>query len=173
MESLPSLPDGSALPHRLSNFLHARHSRTLLLHRFHLSDYYASNRLRLHRQGRAHSTPASPLAGRATRPVQPQTSTRTMRALTLHTGPTPRRSHTNTRLFNAAPQHGLTVIQQSNQLRFHRSRKPGVPNASHTGPDQRKSHTGTRSFNAAPQRGITVHSTIKSATVPQRQARRA
>ena len=160
MESLPSLPDGSAFPHRLSNLLHARHSRTLLLHRFHLSDYYPSNRLRLHRQGRAHSTPASPLAGRATRPVQPQTSTRTMRALTLHTGPTPRRS-----------QHGLTVIQQSNQLRFHRSRKPGVPNASHTGPDQRKSHTGTRSFNAAPQHGITVHSTIKSVTTPQRQAR--
>ena len=50
MESLPSLPDGSALPHRLSNLLHARHSRTLLLHRFHLPDYYTSNRLRLHRR---------------------------------------------------------------------------------------------------------------------------
>ena len=70
-------------------------------------------------------------------------------------------------------KHGITVIQQSNQLRFRRSRKPGVPNASHTGPDQRKSHTGTRSFIAAPQHGITVHSTIKSATTPQRQARRA
>ena len=158
MESLPSLPDGSALPHRLSNFLHARHSRTLLLHRFHLPDYYTSTRLRLQRR-RVEPTQLWHHCWRVGPhvPVQPQTSTRTMRA-------------TNTRLFNAAPQHGITVIQQSNQLRFHRNQKPGVPDASHTGPDQRKLHTDTRSFNAAPQHGITVHSTTKSATTPQRQA---
>ena len=54
-------------------------------------------------------------------------STRTPRDLVPHYGPSPAKAAHERLSFNAAPQHGITATQQSNQLlRFH-SEQSGVP----------------------------------------------
>ena len=79
------------------------------------------------------------------------------------------RRNTDSQSYNNQISYGSTEAESpAGPARHVRALTSASRNASQTGPDQRKSHT-----NAAPQRGITVHSTIKLATVPQRQARRA
>ena len=71
-----------------------------------------------------HSTPASGLSQTLQRSRK---STRTPRDLVPHYEPSPAKVAHERLSFNAAPQHGITATQQSNQLlRFH-SEQSGVP----------------------------------------------